>query len=143
MSRQYSPPFSHCWNIIHPIGVNLYNCHLFIKLECLPVSAAKEGLYVMISLFLVLQCNSWQMLCQRFLRKVGRQLVLTYFVACILPPLVYTDSPMNCLKKPEYDLKIVARSATDFFFGGKEAWWKKVGLGTTQIYLVLLLGGTG
>ena len=82
----------------------------------------KEGLYVMITLFLVLQCHSWKMFCQRLVRKVGRQLVVMYFIASTLPLLLYTSSPMNCLQEPTLNPAVVARSAKHFLFGGKETW---------------------
>ena len=97
-----------------------------------------EGLYVMISLFLVLQCNSWQMLCQRLLRKVGRQLVVMYFIASVLPLLLHTPSPMNCLREPDLDLPVL-QSATDFFFIGSKWTWAL----QMDLHIFLLVGSLG
>eukprot|EP00435_Cladocopium_sp_Y103_P066525 s44_g28.t1 len=82
-----------------------------------------EGLYVTITVFLVLQCDDWQMLSQRLLRKLGRQLVVMYFAASALPMLLYTSSPMNCVVRPEVAPSIVAQSATNFVFGGRDWNW--------------------
>lgn len=82
-----------------------------------------EGLYVTITVFLVLQCTDWHMLCQRFLRKLGRQLVVMYFAASALPWLLYTASPMNCLVEPEPMLTAAAQSAKNFLFGGRDWNW--------------------
>ena len=89
---------------------------------CRMFFSSQEGLYVMITLFLVLQCRSWKMFCQRLVRKVGRQLVVMYFIASALPLRLYTSSPMNCLQEPTLNPAVVARSAKNFLFGGKESW---------------------
>lgn len=98
-----------------------------------------EGLYVMITLFLVLQCNSWKMFCQRLVRKVGRQLVVMYFIASTLPLLLYTSSPMNCLQEPTLNPAVVARSAKHFLFGGKDWVWAI----QMDLHIFLLIGSLG
>eukprot|EP00435_Cladocopium_sp_Y103_P017898 s1711_g4.t1 len=98
-----------------------------------------EGLYVMITLFLVLQCRSWKMFCQRLVRKVGRQLVVMYFIASVLPLLLYTSSPMNCLQEPTLNPAVVARSAKNFLFGGKDWVWAI----QMDLHIFLLIGSLG
>jgi len=79
-----------------------------------------EGLYLINSLFLVLQCNGWRMLCQRLLRKVGRQLLVLYSIVKLTPMILYTSSPINCVNVPNIHPNW---RPLHFFFGNRDWNW--------------------
>ena len=57
----------------------------------------EEGLYTIVTVFLVLRCTSPRMFGQRLLRKVGRQFLVSLFIGLCKPPLLFASSPINCI----------------------------------------------
>ncbi|CAK9036243.1 unnamed protein product [Durusdinium trenchii] len=60
--------------------------------------SALEGLYSIITVFLVLRCTSSKMFGQRLMRKVGRQFVVMLFIDLWRPVLLFASSPVNCIQ---------------------------------------------
>lgn len=86
------------------------------------VSSVQEGLYSIITVFLVLRCTSSKMFGQRLMRKVGRQFVVMLFIDLWRPVLLFASSPVNCIqdaiRHPTEDLigrHAVPESSFQFF----------------------------
>ena len=78
-----------------------------------------QGLFVINTIFLVLQCQGWTMFCKRLLRKVGRQLVVLYSIGVFAPMILYTSSPINCINVPAAR-RFSTWVALHFFFGNRD-----------------------
>eukprot|EP00435_Cladocopium_sp_Y103_P006364 s1957_g2.t1 len=63
------------------------------------IESCLQGLYSIITIYLVLSCDSLAMLGKRLLRKVGRQFLVTLFASIWMPWMFYASSPMNCIRK--------------------------------------------
>eukprot|EP00434_Breviolum_minutum_P020880 symbB.v1.2.018418.t1/scaffold1470.1/size116919/1 len=58
-----------------------------------------QGLYGVVTVYLVLSCDSLPMFCKRLLRKVSRQFLVPLFAGLWMPTLFFTSSPMNCINR--------------------------------------------
>jgi hypothetical protein len=62
-----------------------------------------ESLYSILTVFLVLDCESLAAQSKRLIRKVGRQFLGAFVIGMWIPVAMFSSSPMNCISLLEFE----------------------------------------